>query len=158
MLKLKLHYFGHLMRRTDSLEKTLILGRLKARAGKGSRRWDGLIASPVQWTWIWAGSRRQRETVKPGMLQSMRLQRVRHDLVTEQQQIFWNGITVFDFTRSCWMAVLSGGFTDIPPSNGWASRLPHILVHSLASVFSFSCLDRCVAMSHGDLILHFSYD
>jgi len=37
-LKVKLHYFGHLMQRTDSLEKTLMLGRLKARGGKASRR------------------------------------------------------------------------------------------------------------------------
>jgi len=35
MLKLKLHYFGHLMRRTDSLEKTLILGKIEGRRRKG---------------------------------------------------------------------------------------------------------------------------
>ena len=38
MLKGKLQYFGHLIQRTDYLEKTLMLGRLKARGGKGSRR------------------------------------------------------------------------------------------------------------------------
>ena len=43
MLKLKLQYFGHLMRRTDSLEKTLILGKT---AGRRRR------ASLTQWTWI----------------------------------------------------------------------------------------------------------
>ena len=49
MLKLKLQYFGHLMRRADSLEKTLMLGRL--RAGEGSDRGrDGCMASSTQWT------------------------------------------------------------------------------------------------------------
>ena len=53
VLKLKLQYFGHLMQRTDSLEKTLILGRLRA-VGKGDDRgWDGWMASPNQWTWVW---------------------------------------------------------------------------------------------------------
>ena len=54
MLKLKLQYFGHLMRRTDTLEKILMLGRLKAR-GKGDERgWDGWMTSPTRWTWVWA--------------------------------------------------------------------------------------------------------
>ena len=45
MLKLKLQYFGHLMRRTDSLEKTLMLGRLKAGGEGDDRGWDGWMAS-----------------------------------------------------------------------------------------------------------------
>ena len=54
MLKLKLQYFGHLMGRTDSLEKTLMLG---LNAGEGDNRgWDGWIASLTQWTWVWASS------------------------------------------------------------------------------------------------------
>ena len=52
MLKLKLQYFGHLMQRADSLEKTLMLGRLRARREGGDRRWDGWMASLIQWTWI----------------------------------------------------------------------------------------------------------
>ena len=60
MLKLKLQYFGHLMRKTDSWEKTLMLGRiLKAEGEKANRRWDGWMASPIQWTWTWANSRRR---------------------------------------------------------------------------------------------------
>ena len=51
MLKLKLQYFGYLMGRTDSLEKTLMLERLKA--GEGDNRgWDGWMASLTQWTWL----------------------------------------------------------------------------------------------------------
>ena len=38
MLKLKLQYFGHLMQRTDSLEKTLILGKIEGRRGKGRQK------------------------------------------------------------------------------------------------------------------------
>ena len=48
MLKLKLQYFGHLMRRTDSLEKTLMLGKIEGRRRKGRQRmrWlDGIIDS-----------------------------------------------------------------------------------------------------------------
>ena len=48
MLRLKLHYFGHLMRRADSLEKTLMLGKIEGRRGRGQQRmrWlDGIIDS-----------------------------------------------------------------------------------------------------------------
>ena len=48
MLKLKLQYFGHLMRRTDSFEKTLMLGKIegKRRRGRQRMRWlDGIINS-----------------------------------------------------------------------------------------------------------------
>ena len=76
MLKLKLQYFGHLMRRAESLEKTLKLGKIEGKRRRGQL---------TQWMWIWANSRRQWSTGKPDMLQSVRSQRVRHDLVTEQQ-------------------------------------------------------------------------
>ena len=48
MVKLKLHYFGHLMQRADSLEKTLILGKVEGRRRRGQqrmRRWDGITDS-----------------------------------------------------------------------------------------------------------------
>ena len=48
MLKLKLQYFGHLMRRADSFEKTLILGKIEGRRGRGQQRirWlDGITNS-----------------------------------------------------------------------------------------------------------------
>ena len=86
MLKLKLHYFGHLMQTTDSFEKTLILGRLKAGGEGDNRGWDGCIASLTRWTWVWGSSGNWWWTGKPGVLQSMGLQRVGHDLANEQQQ------------------------------------------------------------------------
>ena len=55
MLKLKLQYFGHLMQRTDSLEKTLMLGKTEGRR-RGWKGWDGQMASSTQWAWIWANS------------------------------------------------------------------------------------------------------
>ena len=46
---------------------------LRAEGEGGNRGWDGWMASPTQWTWTWANSRRQWKTGKPGMLQSTRL-------------------------------------------------------------------------------------
>ena len=59
----------------------------RLKAGEGDNRgWDGWMASPTQWTWIWAKSVRQWRTEGPGVLQSMGLQRVEQDWVIEQQQ------------------------------------------------------------------------
>ena len=55
MLKLKLQYFGHLMQGTDSLEKTLMLGKIEGLRDK--REWDGWMAPPPWCTWLWASSR-----------------------------------------------------------------------------------------------------
>ena len=86
MLKLKFQYFGHLMWGADSLEKTQCWERLRAGGEGDNRGWDGWMASLTQQTWVWANSRRWWRTGKPGMLQSMGSQRVRHDWATEQQK------------------------------------------------------------------------
>ena len=86
MLKLKLQYFSHLVRRTDSFEKILMLGKIDSRRRRGQQRmkWlDGItysmdISLSKFGSWWWTG--------KPGVLQSMGLQRVGHDWATEQQQ------------------------------------------------------------------------
>ena len=83
---LKLQYFGHLMWRVDSFEKTLMLGKIEGKRRRANRGWDGWMASLTQWTWVWVNSRRWWRTRKSGMLQSMGSQRVGHDLATEQQQ------------------------------------------------------------------------
>ena len=87
MLKLKLQYFGHMLRRTDWLEKTLMLGKMKV-GGKGDDRgWYGWMASSTQWTWVWVNSGRWWLTGRPGMPQSMGSQRVGHDSNwTEQKE------------------------------------------------------------------------
>ena len=82
ILKLKLQYFGHLMQRTDSLEKTLMLGKIEG-GRRGQQRMDGWMASPTWSTWVWVSSRSWWWTGKPGVLQSMESQRARHNWVTE---------------------------------------------------------------------------
>ena len=79
MLKLKLQYFGHLMWRTASLEKTLMLGKMEGRRRRGNRGWDGWMASLTQWTRVWANSGRWWRAGKSDMLQTMALRRVGHD-------------------------------------------------------------------------------
>ena len=83
MLKLKLQYFGHLMGRVDSLEKTLMLGQIGAGGEGDDRGWDGWMASLTQWTWVWVNSGSWWWTGRPGMLRFMGSQRVGHDWVIE---------------------------------------------------------------------------
>ena len=83
MLKLKFQYFGHLMQRTDSLEKTLMLGKIEGRKRRGQQRMRWLIALPIWWKWVWASSRSCWWTGKPGVLQSMGSQTVVLNWVTE---------------------------------------------------------------------------
>ena len=68
MQKLKLQYFGRLMRRADSFEKTLMLGKIVGRRRRGDRGWDGWMAWPTPWTWVWVSSGRCWRTEKHGVL------------------------------------------------------------------------------------------
>ena len=79
MLKLKFQYFGHLMRRTDSFEKTLMLGGIGGRRRRGQQRmrWlDGITDSKHM---SLGALREMVMDRKPGVLQSIGLQRVGHD-------------------------------------------------------------------------------
>ena len=71
------------MGRADSFEKTLMLGKIEGRRRGDDRGWDGWMASPTQWTWVWVDSRSWWWTGRPGVLQSMGSQRVGHDWATE---------------------------------------------------------------------------
>ena len=62
--------------------------RLKAGGEGEDREWDGWMSSPTRWTWVWESSRGGWWTGKPGVLQSMGLQRVGHDSVTELNWLF----------------------------------------------------------------------
>ena len=90
MLKLKLQYFGHLMRRVDSLEKTLMLGGIGGRGKGDDRGWDGWMASLTRWTWVWMNSGNWWWTGRPGVLRYMGSQRVGHDWATElKKMVMW---------------------------------------------------------------------
>ena len=82
-------------------------GKVWGQVEKGSERgWDSWMASPTQWTWTWAISGTWWRTGKPGVLWSMGLQRVRHNLGTEKQQkatrayLFTWGLIVVYFWNS----------------------------------------------------------
>ena len=82
MLKLKLQYLATWCEELTHLKRPWCWERLKAREG-ADREWDGWMASPTQWTWVWVNSGSWWWTGRPGVLQSMGLQRVRHDWATE---------------------------------------------------------------------------
>ena len=68
MLKLKFQYFGHLIWRTDSLEKTLMLGKTEGWRRGDDRGWDGWMASPTRWTWVWVSSQSRMDRAAPAVL------------------------------------------------------------------------------------------
>ena len=78
MLKLKLQYFGHLMQRVDSLEKTLMLGGIggRRRRGRQRMRWLDVITDSI---YMSLGELRELVMDRPGVLRFMGLQRVGHD-------------------------------------------------------------------------------
>ena len=89
MLKLKFQYFGHLIQRTDSLEKTLMLEKIEGRQRRDDRGWDGWMASLTRWTWVWVNSGSRWWTGRPRVLRFMGLQRVGHDWATKLNWTEW---------------------------------------------------------------------
>ena len=83
ILKLKLQYFGHLMWRVDSFEKTLMLRNIKGSGERDDTGWDDWMASPTQWTWVWMDSGSWWWTGRPGVLRFTGMQRAGHDWATE---------------------------------------------------------------------------
>ena len=83
MLKLKLQYFGAWCEEQTHLKRPWRWERLKVEGEEDNRGWDGCMASPTRWTWVWISSGSWWWTGKSGMLQSMESQRVGHDWATE---------------------------------------------------------------------------
>ena len=72
-------------------KRLLCWERLKAGGEEDDRGWDGWMASPTQWTWVWVSCRRWWRIGKPGVLQPMGSQRVGHSWRTEQKQPLFYG-------------------------------------------------------------------
>ena len=134
-------YFGHLLKSTDSFEKTLMLGRIEG--GRRSRRQRmryGWMASLTRGMWVWVTSGSWWWTGRPGVLQSMGSQRVGHDWVTELNwtEITWtNSVVQNSFCISqvtcviVWFVLLL--YTSytllscLKPSKGLCVILPYVL-------------------------------
>ena len=131
ILKLKLQYFGHLMLRVDSLEKTLMLGGIggRRRRGRQRMRWlDGI----TRWTWVWVNSGTWWWTGRPGVLRFTRSQRVRHDWATE---LNWTELNIP-------LDIYSTSSLSIPLSNGqWDCFHLFILLDSRLLVFTWEIRD-----------------
>ena len=88
MVKLKLQYFGHLMQRVDSLEKTLMLGGIGGTRRRGRQRMKCWMASLTWWTWVWVNGS-WWWTGRAGVLWFMGLQKVIHNWATELNWTEW---------------------------------------------------------------------
>ena len=105
MLKLKLQYFGPWYKELTHLKIPWCWERLKVGGEGDVRGWDGWMALPTQWTWVWASPGSWWWTGKPGVLQSMGLQIVGHDWVTElnwpsSPQLLATAILLYEFDYS----------------------------------------------------------
>ena len=86
----------------DSLEKTLMLGKIEGRRRREDRGWDGWMASQTWWTWVWVNSGSWWWTGRPGVLRFMGSQRVGHDWATELNWYCWS-IKRFTGSKAGWI-------------------------------------------------------
>ena len=119
MLKLKLQYFPTWCNKLTHLKRPWCWERLKVGGEGDNRGWDGWMASPTQWTWVWVISGSWWWTGRPGMLQFMGSQRVGQDWMTE---LNWSeGIPIISLVtiRSLCLIVLSSKRSAF--GRGWGS-------------------------------------
>ena len=121
MLKLKLQYFGHLMRRADWFEKTLMMGRIEGRRRRGRQRmkWLDGITNSMDMGLGTSGS--CWRTGGPGVLRIMESQRVRHDWATELNWTIYvlSYLLVFQHIISCSWSLSSLFSPCLPPIYTW---------------------------------------
>ena len=101
MLKLRLQYFGHLMRRAEHLIRPWYWERLRAGGEGDNRRWDGWMAPLTRWIWVWVNSGSWWQIGRPGVLWSMGSQRVGHDWETELNLSILNELRGYYLKNSC---------------------------------------------------------
>ena len=141
MLKLKLQYFGHLVGRADSLEKTWCWERLTAGGEENYRGWDGWMASPTQWTWIWANSgdgegQGSLACCSPwGREESNTTEWLNNSnkSLTCKPTAMSNDTPVSQPQEEGWGMRFALELTPCRPGPHWALPLPSVLLHSLLS-------------------------
>ena len=164
-LMLKLQYFGHVMQRTDLLQKTLMLGKMESREERDDRGWVGLIdgitdsmgmslsnllelkmvrkLSPNHGNSSCSSIQKKKKqrwwTVNPGILQSMGLQRVRHNWATE----------LTEHTFQLWQAKISSDLSGV--SGGW--ELSHVKNHYNWLIFWCSIYQKIVPLLFSPIVL-----
>ena len=120
---MKLQYLATWCKELTHLKRPWCWARLKAGEEMDDRGWDGWMASPTQWTWVWINSRSRWWIWRPGVLQSRELQRVRHDWVNK---LYWIIVSPF-YERENWTC---RSYIFCPWSHSWQERQdwnPHCL-------------------------------
>ena len=102
MMKLKLQYLATWCRELTHLKRPWCWERLRAGGEGDNRGWDGWMASPTQWIWVWVDSGSWWWTGRPGVLWFMGSQRVRHDWVTELNRYKSNSLQ-YDMNMLYWV-------------------------------------------------------
>ena len=161
MLKLKLQYFGHLMQRTNSFGKSLMLGKIEGGKRRGQQRMSWLDGIMMRWTWFWVGSGSWWWTGKPGVLQYIRSQRVGHHWATELNWICFHLfpmivqdvshsylLTYFQDLLKCWGTLPF-------PSHFWMvgqSLLHSLVFHQNQVGPRSSCIESSFSWPHMQLL------
>ena len=136
MLKLKFQYLAIWWEELTHWKRPWCSERLKAGGEGNDRGWDGWMASPTQWTWVWASSGSWWRTGKPGVLQSMGSQRVGQDWATENKLVLMILNVNWAFTV-CWAQSQS------------YSRMLHSFLYlwspqALLQLMTFCRCDKCL--------------
>ena len=121
--------YGHLMQRVDSLEKPWCWEGLGAGGEGDDRGWDGWMASPTQWTWVWVNSGSCWWTGRPGVLRFMGLQRVRHDWETDLSWTDCSKQTGFEILGEGYLSFLAIDYVRL---SSWLSSSPLLKIRGIS--------------------------